>query len=504
MRQQDVFKKIGNILQELNEQYDYLKTQTDNIDDLELELFAANSHFLSDHLEILRKLNLQLTKSLPPHQPSAEILPQASFQPAEPELVVEPPVAFAEEVPEQHFTEIEAPTLEEYYDIEEPAGEEPGETTPEFVFDFVNEKAGPQEEQNLAAEPQYELVTEQTEEAYTEPEYQHTEHEETIEIDEPSYQTKEPVATEKEEPVDAFEEPEVDQEDPKAEKEYLFHTDTEETTPEVDEPEEDVVAEAIPEKEPELFSFEIPTNNPEPEINIEPETGRDTFSFIRTEPEVLRNDLTLDEAETFASADKDEAGTINASYRDEAQTGQEPQHTPLQEQTFAEPEPDVPETMVTPTIETESTPEPKQEVPAFTTPPQTPTYTATPEPMPTYQLNRQPEPQPTPAAEPERPLTLNERISAQRANNTQATPSALPPIKDLKGAITLNDKMLFVRDLFNGYSLAYSEAIEILNRFNNFDDAERFLNSNYVEKNRWADKPGTTEKFFELLKRRFA
>lgn len=41
MRQQDVFKKIGAILQELNEQYDYLKTQTEQIDDLELELFSA-------------------------------------------------------------------------------------------------------------------------------------------------------------------------------------------------------------------------------------------------------------------------------------------------------------------------------------------------------------------------------------------------------------------------------------------------------------------------------
>jgi hypothetical protein len=65
MRQQDVFKKIGNILQELNEQYEYLKTQVDSIDDLELELFAANSHFLSDHLEVLRKLNATLIKKPP-------------------------------------------------------------------------------------------------------------------------------------------------------------------------------------------------------------------------------------------------------------------------------------------------------------------------------------------------------------------------------------------------------------------------------------------------------
>ena len=64
--------------------------------------------------------------------------------------------------------------------------------------------------------------------------------------------------------------------------------------------------------------------------------------------------------------------------------------------------------------------------------------------------------------------------------------------------------MLFVRDLFNGYSLAYSEAIEILNRFNNYEDADKFLTNNYIVKNNWDSKPGTKEKFYDLLKRRYA
>lgn len=502
MRQQDVFKKIGNILQELNEQYDYLKTQTDNIDDLELELFAANTHFLSDHVEILRKLNIHLAKSLPPHQQNTETQPATNLLAAQPELVVEPPVAFVEQVPEQQIAEAAAPTLEEYYDIEEPAGEEHGTTTPEFVFDFNNPQAGPQEEQDLAAEPQYELAIEEEEETLTEPEYQTSEPEQTVETYEPPYQPEEPVEVEAEQPTITFEEPEVEQEDAKAEEAYLFHIHQEETTPEVDEPEQDIEEVVIPEKAPELFSFEIPTKDPEPEITIAPETSGDTFSFIRTEPEVVGEELTLNEADTWASDDEDQPGTINAAYRQPI-AEQQPERTPLQEQTFAEPEPDAPETIVTPEVEptVATIPEPPAFVPV-------PTYVPTPEPIPTFQLNRQteplPAPEPQPAHEPERPLTLNERISAQLANNNNATTSpAIQPIKDLKSAITLNDKMLFVRDLFNGYSLAYSEAIEILNRFNNFDDAERFLNSNYVEKNHWAEKQGTTEKFFELLKRRF-
>ena len=102
-------------------------------------------------------------------------------------------------------------------------------------------------------------------------------------------------------------------------------------------------------------------------------------------------------------------------------------------------------------------------------------------------------------------LTINQKMSAQAAENanTQTAQSAIKPISDIKLAITLNDKLLYVKDLFNGYSLAYSEAIEILNRFNTFEEATRFLNANYVAKNNWESKPATTTKFYALLKRRY-
>lgn len=99
--------------------------------------------------------------------------------------------------------------------------------------------------------------------------------------------------------------------------------------------------------------------------------------------------------------------------------------------------------------------------------------------------------------------TLNELISAQRAST--ASPSRpLPPLSDLKSAINLNDKLLFIKDLFNGYSLAYSEAIEIINRFDSFEAADNFLKVNYAAKNNWVDKQKTVDKFYELLNRRFA
>jgi hypothetical protein len=77
-------------------------------------------------------------------------------------------------------------------------------------------------------------------------------------------------------------------------------------------------------------------------------------------------------------------------------------------------------------------------------------------------------------------------------------------IGDLKKAINLNDKLLYIKDLFNGYSLAYSEAIEILNRFTGLEEADLFLKKNYAVKNNWESKPETTEKLYAILKRRYA
>ncbi len=99
--------------------------------------------------------------------------------------------------------------------------------------------------------------------------------------------------------------------------------------------------------------------------------------------------------------------------------------------------------------------------------------------------------------------TLNDIISAQKAAQSNAFEPSKQPISDLKTAINLNDKLLFIKDLFNGYSLAYSEAIDILNRFDSFSVAETFLKTNYATKNNWAGKSSTVEKFYEILNRRY-
>lgn len=100
--------------------------------------------------------------------------------------------------------------------------------------------------------------------------------------------------------------------------------------------------------------------------------------------------------------------------------------------------------------------------------------------------------------------TLNDLLLKHAPLQTVGSQFNSRQAQDLKSMISLNDKLLFVRDLFKGYSLAYSEAIELLNRFDSVEAAENFLNQNYALKNNWKDKQDVADKFYDLLARRFS
>ena len=73
------------------------------------------------------------------------------------------------------------------------------------------------------------------------------------------------------------------------------------------------------------------------------------------------------------------------------------------------------------------------------------------------------------------------------------------PLNSLKSSITLNDRFLFIKDLFEGNQVQYSEAIEKLDSCENIRDAVGYLKTNY----RWHHSEAS-QKFLELVKQRFA
>jgi hypothetical protein len=114
----------------------------------------------------------------------------------------------------------------------------------------------------------------------------------------------------------------------------------------------------------------------------------------------------------------------------------------------------------------------------------------------------------TPVVEvPEPPLqelkpSIND-VLADRPEATLAAKFESEPIADLKAIINLNDKLVFVKDLFNGYSLAYQEAIDTLNKLGSLEEAKNYLNENYAQVNDWASHENTATRFYDLVSRRY-
>lgn len=410
-KQQEILKKIGGILNELNEQYSYLSEGNEHVNELELELFSANSHFLSDHVQILKKIFVSAPD------------PQPGFIPPSP---VEVPQITPEThpVPEPQ-PEITPPQQDPQPEIVPPAPEKEPEpkTEPEpakdtgssFVFDFGD--AAEEEEKEFAGNL-----------AYEDEESEEPGHHSVFEVETPG------------------DEPDAETEDEDTVIRHNLSVD------ELDDLEDD-----------------------EPEEPVSMEPGDEDSGDDEEEPEQEETDLAPATQETPLYSGNNFVNAPDEEPETEDKTEPEEEEELFAARTFV-PEPGK-----------EAAPEPAS-------------FTAQPETL-------------TEPDKKDAPLTLNQRmfeqLNRQKSESQAGTaapaekPAERTPITDLKSAINLNDKLLFVKDLFNGYSLAYSEAVEILNRFGSYNEADQFLQRNYAEKNSWASKQKTADKFYELLRRRF-
>ncbi len=74
MKKEDLLTKTGAILNELQEQYEFMSQDPQQISELELELFLANANFLTEHVQILIKIsNYHPVKALPEHAAPAKL-----------------------------------------------------------------------------------------------------------------------------------------------------------------------------------------------------------------------------------------------------------------------------------------------------------------------------------------------------------------------------------------------------------------------------------------------
>ena len=72
------------------------------------------------------------------------------------------------------------------------------------------------------------------------------------------------------------------------------------------------------------------------------------------------------------------------------------------------------------------------------------------------------------------------------------------PITNIADAIGINDKFIFIKELFNGNENKYNETIEVLNNATNFNDAYNYLMGNF----NWDMDNSLVQILLELIRRK--
>ncbi|MES2332594.1 MAG: hypothetical protein V4539_23505 [Bacteroidota bacterium] len=98
--------------------------------------------------------------------------------------------------------------------------------------------------------------------------------------------------------------------------------------------------------------------------------------------------------------------------------------------------------------------------------------------------------------------SLNEKLKEERVEVAAALQGS--PIRDLKKAIGINDRFLFVNDLFRGDENMYERSIKTINGFTIYPEAEYWITRELKVKLSWPDNSETVKLFDQLIKRRFS
>ncbi len=81
---------------------------------------------------------------------------------------------------------------------------------------------------------------------------------------------------------------------------------------------------------------------------------------------------------------------------------------------------------------------------------------------------------------------------------------ALEPLKDLKGAIGINDKFQFIQELFGGDEKDFESSLKTINAFNIYAEAQFWIKKELRLKNNWDEQSVLVKAFDQLIKRRFS
>lgn len=98
--------------------------------------------------------------------------------------------------------------------------------------------------------------------------------------------------------------------------------------------------------------------------------------------------------------------------------------------------------------------------------------------------------------------SLNERLKQAKTELSDTLKEA--PVKDLRKAIGINDRFLFINDLFRGDEAMYERSIKTINSFNIYAEAEYWISRELKLKLGWSEDHKSVHQFDQLVRRRFS
>jgi hypothetical protein len=98
--------------------------------------------------------------------------------------------------------------------------------------------------------------------------------------------------------------------------------------------------------------------------------------------------------------------------------------------------------------------------------------------------------------------SLNEKLKEERTEVMTTLQDT--PVRDLKKAIGINDRYLFVNDLFRGDENMYERSIKTINGFSIYPEAQYWIQRELKVKLSWPDNSETVRLFDQVIKRRFS
>jgi len=102
----------------------------------------------------------------------------------------------------------------------------------------------------------------------------------------------------------------------------------------------------------------------------------------------------------------------------------------------------------------------------------------------------------------ENATSLNDKLKPQQKE--LATTLQESPIKDLRKAIGINDRYLFVKELFNGDESLFEKSIKTINNFSLYPEAAFWVQKELQQKMGWKDDNEVVGVFNQLVRRRFS